>query len=47
MSHEIKPVLVESSIIADLTSEMVFPIVSGPAQYTFQPFPFNSQSNSC
>jgi hypothetical protein len=46
MSHEIKPVLVESSIIADLTSEMVFPVVSGPANYTLQPFPFNSQSNS-
>jgi hypothetical protein len=46
MSNEIKPVLVEASIIADLTSDMVFPVASGPAQYTLQPFPFNSQSNS-
>jgi len=46
MSHDIKPVLVESSLIADLTSEMVFPVSSGPSQYTLQPFPFNSQSNS-
>jgi hypothetical protein len=46
MSQEIKGVLVESSIIADLTQDMVFPVVSGPAQNTYQPFPFNSQSNS-
>jgi len=46
MSNEIKGVLVESSIIADLTQEMIFPVVSGPAQNTYQPFPFNSQSNS-
>ena len=46
MSQEIKPVLVESSIIADLTSEMTFPVSSGPANYTLQPFPFIAQSNS-
>jgi hypothetical protein len=45
--HDITGVLVEDARIADLTGKNLhFPIYSGAQTSTFQPFPFNSQSNS-
>jgi hypothetical protein len=46
MSSNFKTVLIEPSIISDITDQEVFGVQSGPAQSTYQQFSANSESNS-
>jgi len=44
--HDIKGIKIEDSRIADLTQSMDFVVYSGGQNSTYQPFPFNSASNT-
>ena len=46
MSSDFKTVLIKDSTIADITSDMSFPVESGASSTTYQPFPATSTSNS-
>jgi hypothetical protein len=46
MSSNFKTVLIEPSIISDITDQEVFGVQSGPAQSTYQQFSATSSSNS-
>jgi hypothetical protein len=46
MPADFKTCLIEQSIIADITDEEVFGVLSGPAQSTYQQFQATTQSAS-